>query len=127
MEIDSPKKASTDVDLPTEKKTEAQPSSRTEAEAAEVDSSKNGPTSDTNIDSKAQPAVAAPPSDKTTVSEASSASEPSVENTSTNDVTNGPLPKKQCVDHSSMSTGVYLDSTVVPILHGALVTLDRLR
>lgn len=40
---------------------------------------------------------------------------------------NGPAQKKQRLDYNSMSSGVYLDSTVVPILHVALVTLDRLR
>jgi len=43
-------------------------------------------------------------------------------------MTNGPTTnKKHRIDFKSMSTGVYLDATVVPILHLALVTLDRLR
>lgn len=47
--------------------------------------------------------------------------------TVSSDVENGHAQKKQRVDYKSMSSGVYLDSTVVPILHVALVTLDRLR
>lgn len=43
------------------------------------------------------------------------------------DVENGHAQKKQRIDYKSVSSGVYLDSTVVPILHVALVTLDRLR
>lgn len=39
---------------------------------------------------------------------------------------NGLGPKKQ-IDYNSMSAGVYLDATVVPILQVALVTLNRLR
>lgn len=40
---------------------------------------------------------------------------------------NGPASKKPRLDYHTMSAGVYLDSTVVPILHLALVTLDRVR
>lgn len=47
--------------------------------------------------------------------------------TVSSDMENGPAQKKQRVDYKSMSSGVYLDSTVVPILHVALVNLDRLR
>lgn len=47
--------------------------------------------------------------------------------TISSDMENGPAQKKQRVDYKSMSSGAYLDSTVVPILHVALVTLDRIR
>lgn len=86
---------------------------------ASQESSQAAPSSTEVISSQIKQAASSSPLPGTSVE--------NLPSTVSSDMENGPAQKKQRVDYKSMSSGVYLDSTVVPILHVALVNLDRLR